>query len=212
MLKNKRGFSLVELTIVMAIIAFLTVFFSFYFVGYLKETKIIKTQADAKVFYEAVATGYSDIQTNGLDSKQKNYLVATTENMSRYLPEEYKQSLITSYKMESLNAYKCGICGESFPAVQIYYPKVSKGKESVWNDVEYPLGIVYEATGTVFTADDYNRKVLKGIGAPDAVLYNDGINRVYSPFSTKVSAQGHYIQYIKDQEKSDFTWKISHDK
>lgn len=212
MIKNKRGFSLVELTIVICIISLLTIFASFFVVGYLKQSKIIKTQANAKVIYDAVITTHTDVRTSGLPSNQKNYLDAVVHNLGNYLQQEYIGSLKASYKVENLGAYYCAVCDENFPAVQIYYPQVSEGKESVWNNVSYPLGIVYQASGSIFTEDDYNRKVLKGIGAPDAVVYNDGTYVVYSPFTKAVknNVQDHYIQYMKDEPKSFFTWNISH--
>ncbi|MEG2295506.1 MAG: type II secretion system protein [Oscillospiraceae bacterium] len=212
MLKNKRGFSLIELTIVTCIISLIFVLTSFFVISYLKEAKIVKTQANAQIIFDAVMSSYTDIRVTGLKEDQKNYIDAIVTNLGHYLEEGSEESLIASYKIEDLKYYECEICKTSFSAARIYYPKVADGKESVWNNVEYPLGIVYGTGTTSMTEDDYNRKILKGMGSPDAILYNDGINVIYFPFLQDIESniQDHYIKTLGEDPLEPFDWDVGH--
>lgn len=84
-LKNKKGFTLIELIVVIAVIGILVLLAAPKFLGHTKDAQVATMQADAKTLSNAALTYYVDLDANGdggewpAESTPTEYTVAGVE-------------------------------------------------------------------------------------------------------------------------------------
>ncbi len=106
--KNKKGFTLVELIVVLGIISVLASIVIPMILGYIRNSNLRKAETNAKSFYSAVKAAYKDVITSGADIKGPELMDKTRNIMGAGIEKtqfenEYKVYLDKSSKIYAVS-------------------------------------------------------------------------------------------------------------
>lgn len=105
---NKKGFTLVELVVVIAIIGVLAAILVPSMMGYVKKSRVKTANGNAKTAYNAAAEAFADLETQGKLGKTVTNAVPSGWQDSRTVTEVKISNVSTDADKKGFVAYKVG--------------------------------------------------------------------------------------------------------